>query len=116
MVVNVRFVDMGCDDKGVVAFGETKPQFIPDFVRKFRRYFPRFKALAYLVGDNVASLFAPRYIVVLTFGKQELGGGCSAVALIRCDKFTAVCFVGICGVVGAINKAVGYAFAFVVVH
>ena len=65
VIVDMRPVGVGGNDKGVFAFREAHPQLIADTVGLLRRDLARFEGLAYLVGDDIMFLAAARHVFVL---------------------------------------------------
>ena len=65
MIMDMRFVNVGGNDKSVVAFGEAHAEFIADFISKLRGYFPGLKGLPYLIGNDIACLFSACNIIIL---------------------------------------------------
>ena len=65
VIVDMRPVGVGSNDKGVLAFGEAHPQLITDTVGLLRRDLARFEGLAYLVGDDIMLLAAARHVFIL---------------------------------------------------
>ena len=56
MRVNVMFVNVGADDKGVFSFGQRHGKVIADLVRQLRRDFPRLEGLPQVVRDHIIVL------------------------------------------------------------
>ena len=65
VIVDMRPVGVGGNDKGVSAFCETHPQLIADTVGLLRRDLARFEGLPYLIGDDIMLLAAARHVFVL---------------------------------------------------
>ena len=65
MVVDVRPVGVGGNDKSVFPLGEAHPQLIADTVGLLRRDLARFEGLPYLIGDDIMLLAAARHVFVL---------------------------------------------------
>ena len=67
MIVNVSFVNVGTDDKGMITFQEPFGKFITDTVCFFRRNLTRLERLPDLISDYVAFLIATGDLVVFFF-------------------------------------------------
>ena len=68
MVMNVLFVGVGTDDKGVVALGEALGKFIAELVGFIRRDLARLERLPDLIRDHIAGLLPAGELPVLAFG------------------------------------------------
>ena len=95
MVVNMGFVDVGCNDESVFSLCPSHRCFIADLVRFFRSDFSRLKRLAYLVCDDIVLLLSAGNMLILPFGKQKFLICCLWITLIGADKFA---IIGFCGV------------------
>ena len=87
MVVGVRLVDVGTDDKSVFAFGKTPGQLHAQPVGFLRRDLTRNEGLPQVVGDHVILAAHPAGAGgVGLLVQQELGVGHAAVALVAGDE------------------------------
>ena len=68
MIVNMRFVCVGGNDKCVIPFCEPHGELISDFVCQLRRDFSRFEGLAYLIRNNVVLLRPSCKLSILALG------------------------------------------------
>ena len=59
MIVDMRTVSMGGDDKGVFSFQKSLGKFIANLVSFFGCHFSRPERLPYLIGNHIAFLPAP---------------------------------------------------------
>ena len=59
MRVNVVLVNMGADDKSMIALGQRHSEIIADLVRQFRCNLPRLEGLPQVVGDHIIVLPFP---------------------------------------------------------
>ena len=98
MVVDMLFVGMGADDKGMLAFQKAGGKFIAHLMRFRRRNLARLEGLAHLIGNHIVVLFPPGKLQILALGKQELciygvrvtGIGCHQLAAVRLVRVHAV--------------------------
>ena len=67
MIVDVLFVDMGTDDKGMIALGEAFGELISKLISFLRRNLSRLERLANLIRNHIAFLYAPGELAVLPF-------------------------------------------------
>jgi len=67
MVMQVFFVHMGTDNKGVFTFQKTHGKCVSDLVRFLWRDLSRLEGLANLIGDHIAFLFSAGEDAVLPF-------------------------------------------------
>ena len=87
MIMDMRFINVGANDKGVIALGEAAGQFTADAVGLLRRNLPRKKRLAEVVGDHI--VHAPRpagECGILPLGKKKFGVGHAAVTFPAGDE------------------------------
>ena len=64
MIVNVRPVGVGGNDKSVFALQKTLGKLVADAVGFLRRDLPRLEGLPHLIGDHIAFLAAPGGLLV----------------------------------------------------
>lgn len=67
MIVDMGFVGMGANKKGVFAFQKTGGEVIADLICFLRRYFSRLKRLAYLVNKHITFFFFSGKKFILPF-------------------------------------------------
>ena len=114
MIMDMGFVDVGADDKGVFALGEPLGKFHAETVGFFRGDLPRKKRLADMVGDHIVRSTDPSGgRDILALGQHELSVSHTAVALIAGDEPAVVCLLRIGHIVNnrADGSALGPAFA-----
>ena len=100
MIVNVRFVDMGADDIGVIALGEALGQLAAQTVRFLRCDLTGDKGLPQMIGNCIIlAAHSAGLLDVLIFGEKKLGVGDPAVALPARNQPAAVRLLRIFGVV-----------------
>ena len=68
MVVQMLFVHMGTDNKGVFAFQKPHGKFVSDLVRFLWRDLSRLEGLTNLIGDYITFLLSTGVDTVLPFG------------------------------------------------
>ena len=68
VIMDMLFVGVGTDDKGMVALGEALGKFIAEFVGFLRCDLTRLERLANLIRDHIAGLFPAGELAVLTLG------------------------------------------------
>ena len=91
MIMDMGFVNVGADNKGVLSFGKSLGKFHAQPVGFLRGDFPRAEGLADIVGDHIVGSTDPSGgDNILTFSQHELGVGHTAVALITSDESTVV--------------------------
>ena len=95
MIVNVRAVCMGCNEKGVLSFGKPFGKLHSNLICFFRCDFSRLKGLADLVGNHIVFGMLAGDVLVLTFGKQKFLIDCHGVTLIPSDQLTLFGFLWI---------------------
>ena len=97
-------VDVGTDLESVFSFCKRKSQFPSDFVCFFRRNFPRFERLPYMVCQHIVlACTAPGNPFILMFGEHKLFVHRTAFALIRAYQSAAVRFLRILNIVDYIR-------------
>ena len=116
VIVNVLFVGVRGNEKGVSAFKKPLGKLIAHAVRLLRCDLSGLKGLAHLIGDHVVPLLPPCDGLVLPLGVKKLRVGGFGVALIGGDQLAALCLVWILGVVDAVSQAVGNCLALINVH
>ena len=100
MIMNMGFVDMGANDKGVIALGKSASQLTAQAVGLLRGDLAGDKGLPYLVGDHIIGpALSASLGEVLPLGEKKLRVRDPAVALIAGDEPAAVRLVWIFNVV-----------------
>ena len=100
VIMNMRFVDVGADHKGMIAFGEPPGKFYAQPVGFLRCDLSGNKGLPQMVGDHIIlAAHSAGLLGVLIFGEKELGIGDPAVALPARYQPAAVRLLRIFGVV-----------------
>ena len=90
------FVDMGTDDKGVIAFGETLGKLHAQAIGLVRCDPAGDEGLPDLIGDHIIFATAPAGLgEVLPLGKKKLRVSNFPAALITGDELAVVCFLWI---------------------
>ena len=87
MIMDMGFVNVGADNKGVLSFGKSLGKFYAQTVGFLRGDLPRTEGLADMVGDHIVC--APDTSSggdILALGQHEFGIGHTAVALVASDE------------------------------
>ena len=71
VIVDVRPVSVGSNDKSVLALQKTLGKLVADAVGFLRRDLPRLERLPHLIGDHIAFLAAPGGLLVQPFRQQK---------------------------------------------
>ena len=109
MIMNVVFVDMGADDESMASFGKAFGKFTTNAVRFLRRNFAGNKGLTEMIGDHVVRAARPAgECSILTFGKKELGVGCTGVTFIAGDEPAIISFLRILRIVDDVADCCAY--------
>ena len=116
VIVDVLFVGVRGNEKGVSSFQKPLGKLIAYAVRVLRRDLTGLKGLAHLIGDHVVPLLPSGDGLVLPFGVKKLRVGGFWVAFVCGDQLAALCLVWILGVVDAVSQAVGNRLALTDVH
>ena len=116
VIVNVLFVGVRGNEKGVSAFQKPLGKLIAYAVRVLRRDLSGLKGLAHLIGDHVVPLLPPGDGLVLALGVKKLRISGFGVALIGGDQLAALRLIWILGIVDAVSQAVGNRLAVTDVH
>lgn len=100
MIVNVGFVNVGTDDKGMVAFCESPCQLTAQAVCFFRGDLAGTKRLAEMIGDHIVlAAHSASLLDILPLGEQKLRICDSAVALPASDELAVIRLLRIFGIV-----------------
>lgn len=105
VVVDVRPVGVGGNDKSVLALQKTFGKLVADAVGFFRRNLTRLEGLPHLISDNIAFLPAPSHQLILAFGEHKFFVCGQWAALIAADQLSLVRFVRILRIVCAAFQA-----------
>ena len=116
VIMNVLFVGVRGNEKGVSAFQKPLGKFIAHTVCFLRRDLSGLKGLAHLIGDHVVPLISPGDGLVLPLGVKKLCVGGFGVAFVGGDQLTALRLIWILGIVDAVSQAVGNRLAVTDVH
>ena len=101
MIVDVLPVGVGCDNKSVLAFGETHRQFIAYLVGLFGGDLTGPERVPNLVGNYIIFLSAPGYKLILPFGQHKFCVHRQGTALVTADQLALLGLVGILHIVRA---------------
>ena len=85
VVVDVRPVGVGGNDKSVFTLQKSLGKLVADAVGFLRRDLPRLKRLPHLIGDHIAFLAAPGGLLVQPFRQQKFFIYRQRAALIAAD-------------------------------
>ncbi len=116
VIMDVLFVGVRGDEKGVSAFQKPLGKLIAYAVRVLRRDLTGLEGLAHLIGDHVALLLPAGEGFVLPLGEKKLRVGGFRVAFVGGDQLTALRLIWILGIVDAVSQAVGNRLAVTDVH
>ena len=114
--MNVFPVRVGCNDKRILAFGETHCQLITHLVGFFGGDLAGFERLPDLIGNHVTFLSASSDKFVLPFGQHKFLIDRQGAALVTADQFALLGFVGILYIVCAAFQTGCNRFALVFVQ
>ena len=105
MIVDVGFVNVGADDKGVAALGKALGKLHPQPVGLLRGDLAGLEGLPHLIGQHIVpATAAPGGEQVLLLGQHELGVGHAAVTAEAGDQPPAVGLLRVCRVVQDIRN------------
>ena len=116
VIVNMLFVGVRADEKGVLAFEKTGCKLIADAVRFFRRDLAGFEGLANLVQDHAAVLRSTGALRILALRKQKFRVGGMPVTGVGCDKRALSGLLRVQTVAGAVRQHLRNGLTFVDVH
>ena len=114
--MQMLFVHMGTDDKGVFPFQKPQGKFVADLVRFFRRDFSRLEGLADLVGYYIVFLFSAGSDSVFPFRQSKLRCRCFGITFVCGDVFFLLGFVLVFGIVDPFSQTPQDGFSFGMVH
>ena len=95
MIMNVFPVRVGCNDKRILAFGETHCQLITHLVGFFGGDLAGFERLPDLIGNHVTFLSAPSDKFILPFGQHKFFIHRQRIAFVAANQFAMLSLVGI---------------------
>ena len=116
VIMDVLFVGVRGDEKGVSAFQKPLGKFIAYAVCFLRRDLSGLKGLAHLIGDHVVPLLPPGDGLVLPLGVKKLRVGGFGIAFVGGDQLAALRLIWILGIVDAVSQTVGNRLALINVH
>jgi len=105
VIMNVFPVRVGCNDKRILAFGETHCQLITHLVGFLGSDLSGLERLPNLIGDHIAFLPAPSGKFVLAFGEHKFFIHSQGTAFVTADQFALLCLVRVLGVIRAAFQA-----------
>lgn len=116
MVVDVRPVGVGGNDKSVFAFQKTLSELIADAVGFLRRDLPRLERLPHLIGDHIAFLAAPGGLLIQTFRQQKFLVYRQRAALVAADQLALLGLVRVLDIAGVIVQTRPDGLSFIFPH
>ena len=116
MIVDMRTVSMGGDDKGVFSFQKSLGKFIANLVSFFGCHFSRPERLPYLIGNHIAFLPAPGGLFIKSLCQHKFFVYCQGTALIAADKFTLLGFVWVLDIAGMVIQTGGNGLPLIFAH
>ena len=103
VIMDMLFVDMGADDKGMVPFGEAPRQLTAQAVGIFRCNLPWNKGLTDGISNHIVLAAPPAGLgLILPLREKELCISNAAVALVAGDQPAVVGFFGILNIINDI--------------
>ena len=114
MVVDMRPVGVGGNDKGVFTLQKSLGKLVADAVCFFRRDLPRLERLSHLIGDHITFLTAPSGLLVQPFCQQKFFIHGQRAALIAAYQLALLGLVRVLDIAGVIvqTRPDGLALAF----
>ena len=116
MIVNVFPVSMRCDNKRILAFGETHGQFIAHLISFLCGNLTGLEGLSNLISDHIIFLSAPSHQFILAFGEHKFFIHGQGTAFVTADQFALLCLVRVLGVIRAAFQAGRNGFSLVFVQ
>ena len=116
VIVNMLFVGVRADEKGVLAFEKTRRKLIADAVRFFRCDLAGLEGLANLVQDHTAVLRPSGKLRILALRKQKFRVGGVPVTGVSCDERALSGLLRIQTVAGAVRQHLRNGLSLVYVH
>ena len=102
VVVDVRPVGVGGNDKSVLALQKTLGKLVAYAVGFLRRDLPRLEGLPHLIGDDIAFLAAPGGLLVQPFRQQKFLVYGQRAALVAADQLALFGLVRVLDIAGVI--------------
>ena len=116
VVVDVRPVGVGSNDKSVFALQKTLGELVADAVGFLRRDLPRLEGLPHLISDYIAFLAAPGGLLIQPFRQQKFFIHGQRAALVAADQFALLCLVRVLDIAGMVVQTSPDGLAFVLPH
>ena len=116
VVVDVRPVGVGSNDKSVLALQKTLGKLIADAVGFLRRDLPRLEGLPHLIGDDITFLTAPGGLLVQPFRQQKFFVHGQRAALVAADQFALLGLVRVLNIAGVVVQTSPDGLALVLPH
>ena len=116
VVVDVRPVSVGSNDKSVLALQKTLGKLVADAVGFLRRDLPRLEGLPHLIGDDITFLAAPGGLLVQPFRQQKFLVYGQRAALVAADQFALLGLVRVLDIAGMVMQTSPDGLAFVLPH
>ena len=116
MVVDVRPVGVGSNDKSVFALQKTLGELVADAVGFLRRDLPRLEGLPHLISDYIAFLAAPGGLLIQPFRQQKFFIYRQRAALIAADQLALLGLVRVLDIAGMVVQTSPDGLAFVLPH
>ena len=116
VVVDVRPVSMGGNDKSVFALQKPLGKLVTDAVGFLRRNLPRLERLPHLISDNITFLAAPGGLLVQPFRQQKFLVYGQRAALVAADQFALLGLVRVLDIAGMVVQTSPDGLAFVLPH
>ena len=113
VIMDMGFINMRADHKGVITLGEPFGKFYTQSVGFFRCDLSRLKRLANMISDHIICSSRPSGgSNVLALCQQKLCVSSPAVTLISCDESAVVCLLRICCIVNDVADCLAFCTAF----
>ena len=116
VVVDVRPVSVGSNDKSVLALQKTLGKLVADAVGFLRRNFPRLEGLPHLIGNHITFLAAPGGLLVQPFRQQKFFVHGQRAALVAADQLALFGLVRVLDIAGMVVQTSPDGLAFVLPH
>ena len=116
VVVDVRSVGVGSNDKSVLALQKTLGKLVTDAVGFLRRDPPRLEGLPHLISDYIAFLAAPGGLLIQPFRQQKFFIHGQRAALVAADQFALLGLVRVLDIAGMVMQTRPDGFALVFPH
>ena len=116
MVVDMRPVGVGGNDKGVFTLQKSLGKLVADAVGFLRRNFSRLEGLPHLISNHIAFLPAPGHQFILPLGQHKFLVCGQMAALVAADQRSPIRFVRILRIVRAAFQTGRNRLAFVFVQ